>query len=202
MPQHTPKYGGYLIRFWQFWIWQPESSFLIYSHPGLSKNIPHLWCFVNFWKTQPTPKYGGYPLIRCDLWVMGEWSVGQWIVGVISFQKMYGLYGLKSIYIGINAHVTDAGRTNKQTTSEDRATQLLICEPLSLANIITNFKYFQNLVRPCFLITLIKWVKDHRSLGSLFNVKQDHQTWRYITVKRNIISHKWPHGMMWAVLDS
>ena len=64
------------------------------------------------------------------MWVMGEWSVGQWIVGVISFQKMYGLYGLKSIYIGINAHVTDAGR---QTTSEDRATQLLICEPLSLA---------------------------------------------------------------------
>ena len=29
------------------------------------------------------------------MWVMGEWSVGQWIVGVISFQKMYGLYGLK-----------------------------------------------------------------------------------------------------------
>ena len=56
--------------------------------------------------------------------------MGQWIVGVISFQKMYGLYGLKSIYIGINAHVTDAGR---QTTSEYRATQLLICEPLSLA---------------------------------------------------------------------
>ena len=45
---------------------------------------------------------------------MGEWSVGQWIVGVISLQKMYGLYGLKSIYIGINAHVTDAGRTDEQ----------------------------------------------------------------------------------------
>ena len=28
--QPTPKYGGYpLIRFWQFRIWQPESSFLI-----------------------------------------------------------------------------------------------------------------------------------------------------------------------------
>ena len=27
--------------------------------------------------------------------VMGEWSVGQWIVGVISFKKIYGLYGLK-----------------------------------------------------------------------------------------------------------
>ena len=38
----------------------------------------------------------------------------------------------KSIYIGINADVTDAGRTGR-TTSEDRATQLLICEPLSFA---------------------------------------------------------------------
>ena len=65
-----------------------------------------------------------------SMWVMSEWSVSQWILGVMRFQKIFGLYGLKSIYIGINAHVTDAGR---QTTSEDRATQLLICEPLSLA---------------------------------------------------------------------
>ena len=73
--QPTPKYGGYpLIRFWQFRIWQPESSFLIYSHPGLSENIPHLWCFVNFWKTQPTPKYGGYPLIR--FWQFWNWQPG------------------------------------------------------------------------------------------------------------------------------
>ena len=50
-----------------------------------------------------------------SVWVMGEWSVGQWIVGVKSLQKMYGLYGLKSIYIGIHAHVTDAGRRNEQT---------------------------------------------------------------------------------------
>ena len=27
--------------------------------------------------------------------VMGEWKVGQWIVSVISFQKIFGLYGLK-----------------------------------------------------------------------------------------------------------
>ena len=65
-----------------------------------------------------------------SMWVMSEWSVSQWILGVMRFQKIFGLYGLKSIYIGINAHVTDAGR---QTTSEDRATQLLICESLSLA---------------------------------------------------------------------
>jgi hypothetical protein len=65
--------------------------------------------------------------------VMGEWSVGQWIVGVISFQKMYGLYGLKHHIVEISGDVTDAGRTNEQTTSEYRATQLLICEKLSLA---------------------------------------------------------------------
>ena len=67
------------------------------------------------------------------MWVMGEWSVGQWIVGVISFQKIYGLYGLKHHRVEISGDVTDAGRTDKQTTSEDRATQLLIWETLSLA---------------------------------------------------------------------
>ena len=75
------------------------------------------------------------------MWVMGEWSVGQWIVGVMRFQKMYGLYGLKYHIVEISGDVTDAGRdkqTNKQTTSKDRATQLLICEKLSLA--ITNIR--------------------------------------------------------------
>ena len=44
------------------------------------------------------------------MWVMGEWSVGQWIVGVISFQKMYGLYGLQHHIVEISGDVTDAGR--------------------------------------------------------------------------------------------
>ena len=49
------------------------------------------------------------------MWVMGEWSVGQWIVGVISFQKMYGLYGLKHHTVEISGDVTDPDeRTNKQ----------------------------------------------------------------------------------------
>ena len=39
--------------------------------------------------------------------MMGEWSVGQWIVGVISFQKMYGLYGLKLQKVEISGDVTD-----------------------------------------------------------------------------------------------
>ena len=60
--------------------------------------------------------------------------MGQWIVGVISFQKMYGLYGLKHHTVEISGDVTDPDeQTNKQTTSEYGATQLLICEKLSLA---------------------------------------------------------------------
>ena len=62
-----------------------------------------------------------------SVWVMGEC---QWIVGVMSFQKMYDLYGLKHHIVEISGDVTDAGRT---TTSKGRATQLLICEPLSFA---------------------------------------------------------------------
>ena len=46
------------------------------------------------------------------MWVMGEWSVGQWIVGVISFQKIFGLYGLKHHIVEISGDVTDAGRTD------------------------------------------------------------------------------------------
>ena len=49
---------------------------------------------------------------------IGEEKVGQWIVGVISFQKMYGLYGLKHHIVEISGDVTDAGRTNKQTNND------------------------------------------------------------------------------------
>ena len=38
--------------------------------------------------------------------------VGLWIVGVISFQKMYGLYGLKHYIVEKSGDVTDPdGRT-------------------------------------------------------------------------------------------
>ena len=47
---------------------------------------------------------------------------GEWIVGVISFQKIFDLHGLKHHIVEISGDVTDAGRTDKQTTSEDRAT--------------------------------------------------------------------------------
>ena len=42
----------------------------------------------------------------------GEWSVGQWILGVMSFQEMYGLYGLKHHIVEISGDVTDVGRTD------------------------------------------------------------------------------------------
>ena len=37
---------------------------------------------------------------------MGEWMVGQWIVGVISFQKIFGLCGLKGHIVKIRWGVT------------------------------------------------------------------------------------------------
>ena len=67
------------------------------------------------------------------MWVMGEWSVGQWIVGVISFQKMYGLYGLKHHIVEISGDVTDAGRTYGRRTREDTATHPMEAGWLSFA---------------------------------------------------------------------
>ena len=40
---------------------------------------------------------GGFCGYGGSVWVMGEWAVGYWIVGVTSFQKMYGYMGLRSI---------------------------------------------------------------------------------------------------------
>ena len=48
------------------------------------------------------------------MWVMGEWSVGQWIVGVIGFQKMYCLYGLKHHIVEISGDVTDPDKQQQQ----------------------------------------------------------------------------------------
>ena len=73
-----------------------------------------------------------YVTFFIDLHV-SEWSVGRWIAGVMSFLKMYGLYGLKYYIVEISEDVTNAGRTNKQTTREDRATQFVNCYALSLA---------------------------------------------------------------------
>ena len=36
--------------------------------------------------------YGG---LGGSVWVMGEWSVSQWILGVMRFQKIFGLYSVE-----------------------------------------------------------------------------------------------------------
>ena len=52
--------------------------------------------------------YGG------SVWVMGEWAVGYWIIGVTSFQKIYGSYVLKHLEVEISEDVTEVGRTTNQ----------------------------------------------------------------------------------------
>ena len=42
---------------------------------------------------------------------------------ILTPQKIYGLYGLKHHIVEMRGGVTDAGRTNKRTNIEDRATQ-------------------------------------------------------------------------------
>jgi len=49
---------------------------------------------------------GGFCGYGGSVWVMGEWAVGQWIVGVTSFQKIFGLCGLKCHIVEIWRDVT------------------------------------------------------------------------------------------------
>ena len=41
------------------------------------------------------------------MWVMGKRAVGQWVVGVISFQKIYGLYGLNILPSDLNGPLVE-----------------------------------------------------------------------------------------------
>ena len=50
--------------------------------------------------------------------MMGECLVGQWIVGVISFQKIFGLYGLERHIVEKRCGVT---LVDQQRKCEDRA---------------------------------------------------------------------------------
>ena len=44
---------------------------------------------------RPYGKMGGLGGFGESVWVMGEWSVSQWILGVMRFQKIFGLYGVE-----------------------------------------------------------------------------------------------------------
>ena len=49
-----------------------------------------------------------------SVWAIGEWPMGYWIVGVTSFQKIYGLYGLKHHIVEISRDVTKVRRKDGQ----------------------------------------------------------------------------------------
>ena len=74
--------------------------------------------------------------------VMGECLVGQWIVGVISFQKIFGLYGLERHIVEKRWGVTLVhGR--RTTECEDRARILKQNSQLSQILVIPlNFHQF------------------------------------------------------------
>ena len=86
---------------------------------------------------------GGFCGYGGSVWVMGEWAVGQWIVGVTSFQKIFGLCGLKCHIMEIWRDVTlvhDARTDNGQRTEcEDRArileTEFAISSPCQKVDI-------------------------------------------------------------------
>ena len=57
---------------------------------------------------------GGFCGYGGSVWVMGEWAVGQWIVGVTSFQKIFGLCGLKCHIVEIWRDVTFEDRGQRK----------------------------------------------------------------------------------------
>ena len=59
---------------------------------------------------------GGFCGYGGSVWVMGEWGVGQWIVDITSFQKIYGLYGPNILKKVIQwKSWSDDGQTDRQT---------------------------------------------------------------------------------------
>ena len=55
-----------------------------------------------------------------SVWVMSEWSLGRWIVVVMSFQKIYSLYGLTHQIVEISGDITDAGQTTMHCIEKGR----------------------------------------------------------------------------------
>ena len=58
-------------------------------------------------------------------WAIGEWAESHWIIGVTSFQKIYGLYSVGHRKVEISGDVTKVGRTDGRTNKQQRKIQLL-----------------------------------------------------------------------------
>ena len=99
---------------------------------------------------------GGFCGYDGSVWVMGEWAVGYWIVGVTSFQKIYGLYGLKHLKVEISGDVTKAGRdgTDNQRR-KDSATQV-DAEFRNKMFLYISFSFWQYFLQSASLALILK----------------------------------------------
>ena len=52
---------------------------------------------------------GGFCGYDGSVWVMVEWASGYWIVGVTSFQKIYGLYSVEHHKVEKWSYYVDCG---------------------------------------------------------------------------------------------
>ena len=56
---------------------------------------------------------------------IGEWAESLWIIGAISYHKIYGLYSVGHRKVDISGDVTKVGRTDGRTNKQQRKIQLL-----------------------------------------------------------------------------
>ena len=87
---------------------------------------------------------GGFCGYGGSVWVMGEWAVGQWIVGVTSFQKIFGLCGLKCHIMEIWRDVTLEDDEQRTTECEDRA-RILGSRICNVQNDLTAVSYIETM---------------------------------------------------------
>ena len=109
---------------------------------------------------------------------MGEWKVGQWIVGVISFQKIFGLCGLKgqsiSVYCPhISARIQRLTRGRQLLMARDYNTYIHTCTAAPSKYFLYTWKEkytvslpplaFQDVLRQlspsCFILRTLSWAR-------------------------------------------
>ena len=118
---------------------------------------------------------------------------------------MYGLYGLKHHIVEISGDVTDAGRDGTgQTTSKDRATQLLICEPLS-----SQFTVTAQLPRIVLLVYSSIWPMFRKSCPGFQRPLPSGEVWQQFPrlsqisiTARQLLASSWPLPVLIAIVDT
>ena len=68
------------------------------------------------------------------MWVMGEWAVYHWIVSILSFQKIYGLYGLKHHTVDLLSCSVDPDLSCPRTDGRTKVIQEVLADLKSKFN--------------------------------------------------------------------